>query len=311
MTLNQLRTLLAVADLGSVRAAAAQLYVSQPAVSGAVAALERELGVELFEREGRGLRTTPAGQAFIGEARAALDRLDAGVRLARSVEDPASGLVRIAAIATSAERLVLPLLASFRRSFPTAEVTIRVGNRTAVWDSIRRGETDLVVAGRPPAHVPARVLGKASNTLVMVAATPVPDDPREAARFVRQATWLLREDGSGTRDAAEELLAQLGTDPPRMVLGSNGAVLAAIAAGFGIGLLPASAVTGRDDVARVPCPGTPIERPWHLAVSTQHRLTPTATLAARAMLSAADGFAPTAEGRRLLGRDVGGAAPPA
>jgi DNA-binding transcriptional LysR family regulator len=303
MTLHQLRTLLAVAEFGSVRAAADHLYVSQPAVSGAIASLQRELGVDLFERDGRGLRVTPAGHAFIGEARAALDRLDAGIRLARSVEDPARGLVRIVSIATSAERLVLPLLATFRRSFPSADVTVRVGNRAAVWEGIRRGEADLAVAGRPPAHLPARVLGKAANTLVVVGAPPASQDRRAATRVVRDGTWLLREEGSGTRDAADELLAQLGAEPPRMILGSNGAVLEAIAAGFGIGLLPVSAIVERErigDVVRLPCPGTPIERPWHLVTSARHRLTPTAALAAQAMLQADGGFSPTAEGRRLF-----------
>jgi DNA-binding transcriptional LysR family regulator len=211
--------------------------------------------------------------------------------------------VRIAAIATSAERLVLPLLTTFRRSYPAANVTVRVGNRVVVWEAIRRGDADLAVAGRPPAHVPARVLGRAANTLVVVGASPAPADRRGAARVVRRATWLLREEGSGTRDATEELLAELGIDPTRMILGSNGAVLEGVAAGFGVGLLPASAIVEREkvgDVARVPCPGTPIERPWHLVASARHRLTPTAALAAQAMLRADGGFTPTADGRRLL-----------
>ena len=137
MTLTQLRTFLVVAQLGSVRAAAEQLVVSQPAVSGAVGSLQRELGVALVERDGRGLRVTAAGATFAAAVKTALELLDRGVRVAQSVEDPRRGTVRIAAIATAAERVLLPLLGVFRRDHPSAGVAVQVGNRAAVWDALR------------------------------------------------------------------------------------------------------------------------------------------------------------------------------
>ncbi|MEJ7722580.1 MAG: LysR family transcriptional regulator [Ilumatobacteraceae bacterium] len=76
--MTQLRTFLAVVRFGSVRAAAEHLVVSQPAVSGAVASLERELGVELVEPDGRGLRVTPAGRAFAVTSKSGLDLLERG-----------------------------------------------------------------------------------------------------------------------------------------------------------------------------------------------------------------------------------------
>ena len=306
MTINQLRTFVAVADLGSVRAAAAALVVSQPAVSGAVAALERELGVDLVERDGRGLRVTPAGAAFAASARSGLQHLDHGVRVVQSVEEPGRGSVHIAAIATAAERLLLPLLAQFRQDHPHAAVSVRVGNRTSVWASLRDLDVDLVVAGRPPPFVGAHVLGRASNTLVVVGA------PADAARLrsrrdilahLSTTTWLLREEGSGTRDATDELITHLDIEPPTMVLGSNGAVEEAVVAGFGVALLPLGAVARRIDagaLARIDCPGTPLDRPWHLVAPAAVELPPTAALAARSVLEAAGGFTATPEGRRLL-----------
>jgi DNA-binding transcriptional LysR family regulator len=294
MTPHQLRTFLAVVDLGSVRAAAEHLIVSQPAVSGAVSSLERELGVDLVERDGRGLRVTRAGAAFAEAVRTGLAHLDRGVRLARSVEEPGRGTVRIAAIATAAERLLLPMLAVFRDEHPQAEVTVRVGNRAMVWDALRRDEADLVVAGRPPSSVAARVLGRASNALAVVGLPAHAGRSRKARlALLATTTWLLREEGSGTRDATEDLLAGLGLDPPRMVLGSNGAVEAAVVAGFGVGLLPLDAVQARLDdgtLARVEVSGTPLDRPWHLVASTQVALSPTAALAARSLLEAPGGF---------------------
>jgi DNA-binding transcriptional LysR family regulator len=294
MTLHQLRTFLAVVDLGSVRAAAEHLIVSQPAVSGAVSSLERELGVDLVERDGRGLRVTRAGAAFAEAVRTGLAHLDRGVRLARSVEEPGRGTVRIAAIATAAERLLLPLLAAFRDEHPQAEVTVRVGNRAMVWEALRRDEADLVVAGRPPSSVAAQVLGRATNALAVVGLPAHGGRSRKATlALLATTTWLLREEGSGTRDATEDLLAHLDLDPPRMVLGSNGAVEAAVVAGFGVGLLPLDAVQARLDdgtLARVEVPGTPLDRPWHLAASADVALSPTAALAARSLLEAPGGF---------------------
>lgn len=306
MTLSQLRTFLAVVDLGSVRAAAAHLVVSQPAVSGAVAALERELGVELVAPAGRGLRITPAGEAFADSVRTGLHHLDRGVRIARSVEEPGRGVVRIASIATAAERMLLPQLAEFRREHPDAEVSVRVGNRATVWAALASLDADLVVGGRPPGSLGAVILGRATNELVVVG-PPADASQLRSKRSVRAylagATWLLREEGSGTREATEELLAQLGIEPPRMILGSNGAVEEAVVAGFGVALLPRGAVGRRlaaKAVSAVDCPGTPMDRPWHLVASGEVALSPTAGLAARSLLESPGGFVPTAEGRRLL-----------
>jgi LysR family transcriptional regulator, low CO2-responsive transcriptional regulator len=306
MTLTQLRTFLAVVEAGSVRLAAERLIVSQPAVSGAVARIERELGVELFTREGRGLRATAAGAAFAESVRAGLALVDHGVRAARSNDDPGRGTVCITAVTTAAEGLLLPLLAGFRAEHPGATVTVQVGNRTSVWEALRDHDADLVVAGRPPSWLRAQVLGRTDNRLVVVGPPGVRARTRHEARAVlAETTWLLREEGSGTRQSTDELLAQLDLDPSRMILGSNGAVAQAVAAGFGVALISLDAVAthlAAGELQLIDCPGTPLDRPWHLVGAGDAALTPTAVLAARAMLAAPSGFPPTTDGRRLLPR---------
>ena len=307
MTLSQLRTFLAVVDAGSIRVAADRLVVSQPSVSGAVASLERELGIELVAPDGRGLRITPAGVAFADAVRAGLGHIDFGVRSARSTEDPGAGTVRIAAVTTAAERLLLPLLAGFRRGHPDAGVTVRVGNRTTVWEALRDHDADLVVAGRPPPTLRTRMLGRASNRLVLVGSPSTgtwPSARRALPALLAETTWLLREEGSGTRDATDEVLSHLGIDPQRMILGSNGAVEQAAIAGFGVALISTDAVGSAlisGDLVIRDCPGTPLDRPWHLVAAADVQLTPTAALAARSLLQAQRGFAPTADGRRVFG----------
>lgn len=307
MTLSQLRTLLAVVDAGSIRGAADRLVVSQPSVSGAIASLERELSVDLVAREGRGLRITPAGVAFAASVRAGLGHLEFGVRQARSIDEPGTGTVRIAAVTTAAERLLLPLLAGFRREHPRTDVIVHVGNRTTVWEALRDHDVDLVVAGRPPPALRARTLGRADNRLVVVGAPSsgvgAPSPRREVVAALAGTTWLLREEGSGTRDATDDLLSDLGVDPPRMILGSNGAVEQAAIAGLGVALISIDAVeaaVAAGDLVVRECPGTPLDRPWHLVAAADVSLTPTAALAARSMLRAQRSFVSTADGRRLL-----------
>lgn len=301
MTLHQLRVFLAVAEVCSIRAVAERLHISQPAVSAAVASLEREMKVALLRPQGRGIQLTPAGHGLAASLRVAMRTIDSGIRTARSVHDPGSGPVHLAAIATAAEQVLLPLLGEFRRDHPEAQVTVNVGNRATVWRQLGDLEVDLVVAGRPPETAGGTILGTSPNRLVVVGPPSVPG--HDVVAHLAVTTWLLREEGSGTREATDELLQRLGIDPPRMILGSNGAVLEAVAAGFGVALLASASVSAAHvarGVAELPCPGTPMERPWHLVASSEVDLNPTARMAAQLLLSHARGFGPTAQGAALL-----------
>ena len=305
MTLGQLRTFLAVVNAGSVREAAESLFVSQPAVSAAIASLERELGVALVARHGRGLRLTTAGTTFADDVRTSLGLLDRGCRRARSIEDAAQGTVRLVAVATAAERVLLPVVARFREQHPDAGVTIEVGNRTTVWEALRHHEADLVVAGRPPVAVPADTLARGNNRLVVIGPAAVTSRTRSANGLhdLARETWLLREPGSGTRAAADALLAELGIDPPTMILGSNAAIERGVELGLGVGLISLDATAERISQGSVtvwPCPGTPIDRPWHLVCYSGEPLGPTALALVRSMAGDGGSLKPTAEGRRIL-----------
>ncbi|MHB1533851.1 MAG: LysR family transcriptional regulator [Acidimicrobiales bacterium] len=305
MTLTQLRTFLAVADTASMRAAAERLVVSQPAVSAAVSSLERELGVALVTRQGRGLRVTAAGAAFATMVRQSLGLLDQAVRSAQSLEAPGQGSVHVMTVTTAAERLLPRLLAVFRREHPDANVSVQVGNRATVWEALREHSADLVIAGRPPGSAPAMVLAKAPNRLVLVGpAAPGGSSPRSVpVEALARQTWLLREAGSGTRDATDDLMAELGIRPPTMILGSNGAVEQAVGAGLGVALISRHAVAdslASEAMTVWSCPGTPLDRPWHLVAHASRKLSPTAVLLARSMAEARDRFVLTGDGRRVL-----------
>jgi len=268
ISLYQLRTFLEVADSGSVREAAERLVVSQPAVSSALATLAREIGAALVERSGRGIEITAAGREVEREGRRVIGLLEDLAHRARAAAAPHSGRVRLAAVTTAAEQLLPPLLRGFRAEHPLVEVEIEVANRSRVWDRLEHWEADIAIAGRTPADRGFRTLAVRRNELVVVGASPTSGALAELA----SATWLLREVGSGTRDATEELFDALGISPTRLTVGSNGAILECIRAGLGISLLSRDAVARyvqAGTLAIVSAPGTPIARAWHLVANAK------------------------------------------
>lgn len=287
-TTARLRAFVAVADAGSVRAAAARLVVTESAVSSAVAALTKDVGVPLIEPHGRGVRLTTSGETFASYARTILGLHDEAVTAARGDADPEHGRVRVAAVTTAAEQVLPAVLASFRQRHPSVDLQLAVGPNERVWSLINSHEADLVIAGRPPEGKDGlSVCALRANELLVVAAPDVAEGFDTAS-----ATWLLREAGSGTRATCEDLLTRLGVDPQRQTLGSNGAVVAGAAAGLGVTLVSRTAVAHLLDegrLVRVPVPGTPLRRPWHAV--THARMPATTRLFVDHLLRQRDGGA--------------------
>jgi len=301
----RLRAFLAVAETGSVRAAAERLVVTESAVSAAVAALAAEVGVPLAERHGRGLRLTAAGQTFAGYARTILGLQEEALAAARGHDGPGHGRLRVAAVTTAAEHVLPPLLASFLRRYPAVDLTLEVGTRERVWAMLAAHEADLVIAGRPPASLPVAVRATRRNELIAVAAPGLPLPGGALA-----ARWLMREPGSGTRATCEALLAELDADPPTLTLGSNGAVVAGAVAALGVTLVSRDAVRAllaAGELTELAVRHTPLRRPWH-ALTYPHP--PAAAELFVGHLLADGGAAPwravSAPGARARIRDQGG-----
>lgn len=271
MTLTQLHTFLAVADAGSVRAAAERLNVTQSAVSAALAALQRSLGVRLVTPHGRGVRLTASGEAYATYVRRALGMLETAHVAALGDPEPGTGPVRLAAVTTAGEQLAPRLLASFRVSYPQAVLSLEVGNRQRVAALLDRREVDLVISGRPSAAGDSATLAVRDNDLVVIGPpdgeTPEPDPHA----WLGRQTWLLREEGSGTRVTTEGFIEQLEVSPRTLTVGSNVAIREGVAAGLGVTLVSRDAVAREIDEGRVvvlDVPGTPLRRKWHLVAHT-------------------------------------------
>jgi DNA-binding transcriptional LysR family regulator len=271
VTLGQLRTFLAVAATGSVRAAAEKLVVTQPAVSSALAALQREVGVDLVVREGRGLRVTAAGEEFAGYVRRSLALLEEAKEAAAGRAGSARNRLRVAAVTTAGERILPLTLRAFRKQFPDAEIGIEVGNRERVWDLLVHREVDLALGGRPPAGRDLVSLAIRPHRLI-VAAARLGDGERLPWREVSRqelakATWLVREMGSGTRSTTEEVFADLGLAPAILTLGSNSAIRESVQIGLGITLISADSVAAELEAETIEewrYGPLPLRREWHL-----------------------------------------------
>jgi LysR family transcriptional regulator, low CO2-responsive transcriptional regulator len=255
VTFGQLRTFLALARAGSVRAAAAELVVTEPAVSAAVAALERDLGCRLVEREGRGLRLTPQGATLAGYAAEMLGLADQARHDVRG-----GGRLRLGAVTTAGEYLAPALLKAFSAPHPDVELSLLVGNRLQILEALERREIDIAIGGTPPPGHGIEGRAFLDYRLVVVAA------PGATPRDLSAQTWLLREPGSGTRDTVLGYLASAGIEPQAvMTLGSNGAIKQAAAIGLGVTLLSAHAAArelAAGTLRRVPAPLAPLRRSW-------------------------------------------------
>jgi len=238
ITLTQLRSFLAVVHEGSTAAAAERLVVTQPSISAAVSALSAELGVKLTERVGRGVRPSPAGTAFTPYAADVIGLLDQGRRSALEAAGQASRELRIGAVTTAAEYLVPTLMQAYGERNPEIVLALDVGNRDRVLRQLLEHDADIAIGGRPPSG--DRLTGAAfmKNEIALIARPDNPlTDGREASlEELGSCTWLLREDGSGTRAMTEHYLEAHGLRPRVLTMGSNGAIKHAARAGLGIAL---------------------------------------------------------------------------
>ena len=257
----QLRALVEVAAEGSFTRAAERLGVSQPTVSGAVAALEARVGAPLVVRARRGVGLTAAGRALLphaeralvlaDEAEAAVDRAVAGERLRLWV---AAG----EALAT----YVLPgALARLRARMPSLEAGVVVGDVARVLSALRSGEVDaaLLTARTAPADIETVGFGRLGMLLVAAADTPAPARPLALADLADRVL-VVRDRGTVNRREVDQLLEQAGVEPAgRLEACSLEAVKRCVEAGLGVAVLPDVAVA--DELQRGALRQLPTRRP--------------------------------------------------
>ncbi len=233
----QLRAFHAVAGEGSFTRAAAALGVTQPTLSGQVAALEASYGVRLFERRGRGIELSDLGRGLFDMTRRLFAQEAEAEQLLSSARGLMSGLLRVGA---DAPYHVVPLLATFHRRHPGIRLSMTFGNSEHVLQELLARRSDIAVL--PDIQGDARIHAvpfRTDRLVVFVTRGHV----WAARRSLRLAELdgqrlVLRESGSTTRALFERALTKAGLKPGEVLeIGSREAVREAVAAGLGIGVV--------------------------------------------------------------------------
>lgn len=278
LTIRQLRVFCTVARLLSYTRAAEELGCQQPTVSALVAELERITQLTLLEQWGKRLALTDEGRELYAHAQlvvAAADEATRAMAVLRGIATPESMPLRVAADTTVGTYVLPHLLGAFHQRQPTVSLNLYVANRADVRAYLLAEEVDLVIAGRPPDIEGLVAEPFLTNPLVVIASPehalasqsqPCPHVP--LARLADEV-FLLREIGSGTRAAVEELFEEAGIPlKTGMVLGHVEAIKRAVAAGLGVSVLSEIAVRREVHYRRLAILQVehfPIQRRWYIA----------------------------------------------
>lgn len=282
VSLRQLRVFETAATVRSFSRAAEILHLTQPGVSMHIKELETNAGLPLFERIGRRLFVTEAGQELLTRARDILRTLKDAEDTLDGLKGLRRGRINLAVVST-AKYFVPQLLAQFARDFPELEIRLAVNNRASVIEQLVANEVDLAIMGRSPQTLDTVVEPFAQNPHVIIAS---PNHPLAAQRGVPVACvagerFIVREPGSGTRLAMQQFFDERQVEcNVGMEMASNETIKQAVMGGLGLSFISRHTIELELQTRRLvvlDVEGTPVIRYWHVAHLAKKRLSPTAS----------------------------------
>ncbi len=236
ITLHQLRLFAALARTMNMTRAAEELHMTPSAFSIQIKQLADSFGVALHEQVGKKLFLTEAGRAVAVAAREMVERLDLlGMEIA-DMQGLERGTLRVAMI-TTARYFATRLIGDFCRAHTNITFELEVVNRDQILHRMRENLDDLYIMGLVPEELDVVAFPVAENPLVVIAPSdhPLCGEKRIAPQRLAQEPFILREAGSGTRQAIERFFERHGVSPPvRMSLGSDETIKQVVAAGLGL-----------------------------------------------------------------------------
>ncbi len=266
VTLRQLQIFRAIALCGSTTAAAQSVPLSQSATSAALNELERILSARLFDRVGKRLLLNDKGRALLPTALAVLDGAQ-NLEAAFLCADGALHADLHLYASTTVGNYILPsVLARYRERVPAAQLQLQIGNTRDVVTAVREFSADLgLIEG--PCHASDIVVVPWLEDELVIVASPAHPLAKAAkcgkltAKQLSQTHWLLREPGSGTREAVEQaLLPHLPNIRSTMTLGSSEAIKNSVAEGLGLSCLSRYVVQDLAAAGRLTVLGTRLPR---------------------------------------------------
>lgn len=281
VSFRQLKLFQALADHGSVTAAARALHVTQPTASMQLREVTQAVGLPLYEVIGKKVYLTDVGRELAATARSMAHLWESFEQGVDAVRGLSRGRLRVSMVST-AKYFMPRLMGSFCRLHPAIDVSLEIHNRDGVVQRLRDNLDDIYIMSMPPADMDLEDEALMPNPIVVIAASADPLTRRTQLPLQELAAdrFILRESGSGTRMAADRHFRRVRFRPDvRLELGSNEAVKEAVAGGLGLGVVSSHALHGKQKdhgVSVVDVAGFPLPSAWHLVHPRSKKLAPLA-----------------------------------
>jgi DNA-binding transcriptional LysR family regulator len=242
-SLNELEIFLTAAEFGNFSEAARRMHISQPAVSQAISSLEKHFGIDLFQRQGRSVRLTEAGQALRPMAQELLSsarRLDETMV---SLHGEVIGEINIGCSTTSGKYLLPGLIGRFRDRFPQVRINVLVSSRRSVIERLLSGKVALGISSKRIEHRDLEYQDFFTDEVILIASGSHPwaSYRRVYPDDLLDEPIILREDGAGTLEVLYQALLEHDISPDMlnvaMVLGNAEAIELAVEEGLGIAFI--------------------------------------------------------------------------
>ena len=282
VTFRQLRLFLALAESGSVSAAARAMHVTQPTASMQLKEITQSVGLPLYEVIGKKIHLTEVGRELASTARAMTLSWEAFEQHVDAIQGLSRGKLRIAVVST-AKYFMPHLIGSFCKKHSSIDVSLEILNRDGVVQRLRERRDDLYIMSQPPADMALVDEVLMPNPIVVIApmADPFTKKRGIVLNDLETRRFILREPGSGTRMAADQHFRRKKFRPDvRLELGSNEAVKESVAGGLGLGVISSHALHGKNKengVQVVDVVGFPLPSAWHVVHHAGQKLSPVAS----------------------------------
>lgn len=276
-TLRQFKVFEMVARHLSFTQAAQELLLTQPAVSMQIKQFEEHLGLLLFERLGRKIYLTEAGKEIYRLSRDITTKLQETAAIVDEMRG-AEGTRLVVSVASTVQYFAIRLLAGFREYYPQVNVSLKVTNHKSLLQLLDQNETDVVLMGKPPENHDLKYEFLLDNPLVIIAPPhhPLQGQKNIAVQTLTNQTFLMREQGSGTRTSVENFFADRGmTVSANMEMNNNSAIKLGVEAGLGLGIVSHHTIDAEIDAGRLvilDVTDFPLMRKWYMVRRESKRL---------------------------------------
>jgi DNA-binding transcriptional LysR family regulator len=279
ISLRQIRIFDSVARYQSHTRAAEKMHMTQPAVSMQMKQLEENLGISLFERQGKSLSLSSAGKELRIYSDQVIQSFDNMLEHVESIKGCESGHL-VVSVASTANHFTTRILSAFAKKYPDITISLDVTNRQKILQQLENYEPDLVIMGEPPKGLGLQSEQFMPNPLVIVA----PPDHSFAQQKnlkvsdLENEKFVVREQGSGTREAIERHFHNAGVDcATTLEMSSNEAIKHSVSAGFGLGIVSLHTIElelKNNLLVILDVEGFPLQRFWHLVTRSGKSMSP-------------------------------------